>query len=119
MAEAIMGKAKPKLDASLIRKRFALSQERMSTLLRVSVKTVMRWEKKQGKPQKQEQIMSLAKLNEIWELGRKIYTKEGLKEFLRTPLPIFDGKTAFDLILIGEYDRVIGALAAELEGIGF
>ena len=114
-----MGKAKPKLDASLIRKRFDLSQERLSTLLRVSVKTVSRWEKKQGKPQKQEQIMSLAKLNEIWELGRKIYTKEGLKEFLRTPLPVFDGKTAFDLIKIGEYDRVIGALAAELEGVGF
>jgi hypothetical protein len=32
-----------------------------------------------------------------------VYTAEGLKEFLTTPLPVFNGYTA-DLMLIGEYN---------------
>ena len=59
--------------------------------------------------------MRLVKLKEIRDLGKRIYTKEGFIEFLNTPLPVFDGKTALDLITIGDYDKVIGALAADLE----
>jgi hypothetical protein len=48
-----------------------------------------------------------------------VYTAEGLKEFLTTPLPVFNGYTAIDLMLIGEYNRVISALAADFEGLGY
>ena len=62
----------------------------------------------------------LAKLQEIVTLGLMIYSsKEGLKDFLTTRLPIFDERSAMDLMSIGEYDRVIGALAADYEGLGY
>jgi hypothetical protein len=48
-----------------------------------------------------------------------VYTEAGLKEFLTTPLSIFDQHTALDMMLIGAYDRVISALAADFEGLGY
>jgi hypothetical protein len=114
-----LAKAKAQLSVATIRQNYELSQEGMGALLRVSGKTVRRWEQAQDRPRKQDQILRLVKMKEIRDLGQRIYTKEGFLEFLKTPLPVFDGKTAFDLIRIGDYDRVIGALAADLEGMGF
>jgi len=114
-----LAKAKAQLSVATIRQNYELSQESMGALLRVSGKTVRRWEQKKDRPQKQDQILRLVKLKEIRDLGKRIYTKEGFIEFLNTPLPVFNGKTALDLITIGDYDKVIGALAADLEGIGF
>jgi hypothetical protein len=48
-----------------------------------------------------------------------VYTIDGLEESLTIPLPVFDLHTAIDLMIIGEYDRVIGALAADFEGLGY
>jgi hypothetical protein len=45
--------------------------------------------------------------------------KEGFKEFLSTPLPIFGGRSALVLLELGEYELVISALAADFEGTGF
>lgn len=102
-----------------IRQDLALSQERLSHLLRVSVKTVSRWEKEKRQPTDPDQLARLAKLREIVELGRMVYTSEGLKEFLSTPLSVFGGRSGFDLIQLGEYEPVLAALAADFEGTGF
>ncbi len=110
---------KPALSPLAIRRELAISQEQMSSLLRVSVKTVSRWEKNNGQPRAPEQLVRLAQLKEISELGRAVYTPEGLKEFLSTPLAVFGGRTGFDLIQLGDYEPVIGALAADFEGTGF
>ena len=110
---------KPVLSPLEIRQALAISQEHMSRLLRVSVKTVSRWEKDHGRPRVPEQRLRLAKLEEIIELGQAIYTPEGLRNFLSTPLPVFDARTGFDLIQLGDYEPVIGALAADFEGTGF
>jgi hypothetical protein len=59
------------------------------------------------------------KISEIITLGLMVYTADGLKDFLNTPLPVFDKHTAIDLICVGEHDRVIGALAADFEGLGY
>jgi transcriptional regulator with XRE-family HTH domain len=102
-----------------IRQDLALSQERLSHLLRVSVKTVSRWEKEKRQPTDPDQLKRLAKLKEIVELGHRVYTPEGLKEFLSTPLNIFGGRSGFDLIQLGESEPVLAALAADFEGTGF
>ena len=108
-----------KLDTAAIRAQLSLSQEKLSNLLKVSSKTINRAEKQQI-PLKDIDVRNrLAKLQEIATLGLMVYTNDGLKEFLTTPLPIFDKHTAMDLMSIGEYDRVIGALAADFEGLGY
>jgi DNA-binding XRE family transcriptional regulator len=109
----------PKLDPAAIREQLSLSQEKLSSLLKVSTKTVNRAEK-QHLPLKDADVRArLAKLQEIATLGLMVYSNDGLREFLTTPLPVFDRYTALDLMLIGEYDRVIGALAADFEGLGY
>ncbi|PSB58765.1 helix-turn-helix domain-containing protein [Chamaesiphon polymorphus] len=109
----------PKLDPAAIREQLSLSQEKLSSLLKVSTKTVNRAEK-QHLPLKDTDVRArLAKLQEIASLGLMVYSNDGLSEFLNTPLPVFNGYTAIDLMSIGEYDRVIGALAADFEGLGY
>ena len=109
----------PKLDPAAIRAQLSLSQEKLSSLLKVSTKTVNRAEK-QHLPLKDTDVRArLAKLQEIASLGLMVYGSDGLREFLTTPLPIFNSYTAIDLMSIGEYDRVIGALAADFEGLGY
>ena len=109
----------PKLDPAAIRAQLSLSQEKLSSLLKVSTKTVNRAEK-QHLPLKDTDVRArLAKLQEIASLGLMVYSSDGLREFLTTPLPVFNGYTAIDLMSIGEYERVIGALAADFEGLGY
>lgn len=102
-----------------IRQGLVISQERMSHLLKVSTKTITRWEKGEQRPSDPDTLLRLAKLKEIVELGLMVYTPEGLKEFLKTPLPVFGGRCAFDLLGLGDYEPVISALAADFEGTGF
>lgn len=110
---------RPRLDSAEIRQKLSLSQEKLSSLLRVSSKTINRAEKQHLALKDANAQARLAKLDEIVTLGLMVYTPEGLKEFLTTPLPVFDRYTAIDLMLIGEFDRVIGALAADFEGLGY
>lgn len=107
------------LNPADIRAKLSLSQEKLSSLLKVSTKTVNRAEKQQLALNGVDVRVRLAKLQEIATLGLMVYTVDGLKEFLTTPLQVFDRHTAIDLMLIGEYDRVIGALAADFEGLGY
>ena len=102
----------------LVRDTLPISQEQVARLLKVSSRTVARWEKSNSGPERQEQRERLARLKEIIDLGTKVYTPEGLREFFSTPLPEFGNKTAFDMFFIGDYDAVLSALAADYEGLG-
>lgn len=96
-----------------------LSRERMGRLLDVSSKTIERWEERESFSGARAVGDRLAKLNQIIELGEIVYTTEGLRRFLTTPLPEFDGHTALQLIEIGQADKVLAALAADYEGLGY
>jgi transcriptional regulator with XRE-family HTH domain len=102
----------------LVRNALPISQEQVARLLKVSSRTVARWEKSNSGPERQEQKERLARLKEIIDLGTKVYTPEGLSEFFSTPLPEFGNKTAYDMLFIGDYDAVLSALAADYEGLG-
>lgn len=102
-----------------IRQGLALSQERLGALLRVSPKTISRWERDERRPTDEDLLRKLAKLKEIVDLGSRTYNPEGLKEFLATPLPVFGGRSGLDLIGLGEFEPVMAALAADFEGTGF
>jgi transcriptional regulator with XRE-family HTH domain len=104
---------------SELRHKLSLSQEKLSSLLKVSSKTIHRVEKNKSLLKDVDARARLAKLEEIATLGLMVYTEAGLKEFLTTPLAIFDQHTALDMMLIGSYDRVISALAADFEGLGY
>lgn len=106
-------------NLSQIRQQLDISQEQLGRLLRVSTKTVSRCEKEGKLPRDLEQRQRLAKLQEIIDLGQRVYTPGGLKEFLSTPLPALGNRTGFDLIQLGEYEPIISALAADFEGTGF
>jgi len=102
----------------LVRNALPVSQEQVARLLKVSSRTVARWEKSDSGPERQEQKERLVRLQEIIDLGTKIYTPEGLSDFFSTPLPEFGNKTAYDMFFIGDYDAVLSALAADYEGLG-
>ena len=106
------------LNPLTIRQQLHLSQERMSHLLRVSSKTLWRWESTDASPSNKAKA-HLAKLKQIASLAQKVYTPEGVEEFMFTPLEEFGAHTAYDIISLGEYDRVIAALAADYEGLGY
>ena len=102
----------------LVRNTLPVSQEQVARLLKVSSRTVARWEKSDSGPERQEQKERLVRLQEIIDLGTKVYTPEGLSDFFSTPLPEFGNKTAYDMLFIGDYDAVLSALAADYEGLG-
>ncbi|WP_299488028.1 helix-turn-helix domain-containing protein [Acaryochloris sp. IP29b_bin.137] len=108
-----------RLDPVSIRQGLALSQERLGALLRISPKTVSRWKRAERRPTDKELLRKMAKLQEIVDLGARVYSPEGLKEFLSTPLPVFGGRSGLDLIGLGEFEPVLAALAADFEGTGF
>jgi hypothetical protein len=53
------------------------------------------------------------------ELGEQVYTPEGFELFLSTPQPIFDERTALELLAAGEVERVLSAVAADWDGLGY
>ena len=106
------------LDPLQIRQALSLSREHMGRLVQASAKTLERWEKGQATPSAVA-MQHLAKLHEIVNLGLMVYTPEGFKEFLKTPLEVFDGYSASQLMAIGQHNRVLAVLAADYEGQGY
>lgn len=103
-----------------LREQFGLSRERMARLLGVSTKTVERWEDK-AEPSfgSTSSRRSYSAIEEIARLGTMVYTPEGFRRFLSTPFREFDGRTALQLIELGETSRVLAAIAADYEGLGY
>jgi transcriptional regulator with XRE-family HTH domain len=108
----------PFLQLKYVFETFPLSREKLAQLIGVSPRTLSRWTKSGAGPERREHIIRLSKLHEILELGIKVYTAQGLRTFFKTPLPEFDHQTAFDILSIGRFDDVLGALAADYEGLG-
>jgi hypothetical protein len=108
----------PPFDLTSIRSELGLSRERMARLLDVSAKTIERWERRGDAPSATADRQRLLQIREILDLGRIVYTDEGLHLFLTTPMPVFDGATALQMIERGEGERVYGALATDYEGLG-
>lgn len=112
--------AQPKGNlAFFIRESLALSTETLGRMLQVSSRTITRWEEHESAPRDQNQVLRIHKLKEIVDLGSRVYTPTGLREFLSKPQPAFNGHTAYQLMSIGEYDAVLSALVADFEGLGF
>ncbi len=108
----------PSLRLNYVIDKFPLSREKLAQLLGVSPRTVNRWAKSGGGPERREHIERLSRLHELLELGVKVYTTKGLRDFFKTALPEFEHQTAFDMLSIGKFDAVLGALAADYEGLG-
>jgi uncharacterized protein (DUF2384 family) len=108
----------PSLQLKHVFEIFPMSREKLAQLIGVSPRTLNRWSKSGAGPERREHITRLAKLHEILELGIKVYTAQGLRDFFKTPLPEFGHQTAFDILSIGRFDDVLGALAADHEGLG-
>ncbi|MBF0503280.1 MAG: transcriptional regulator [Candidatus Riflebacteria bacterium] len=107
-----------KKEISSIRESLALSTETFGRLLQVSSRTIVRWEAQESVPRDPNQVLRIHKLKEIVDLGLRVYTTEGLREFVSKPQPAFNGHTAYQLMTIGEYDSVLKALATDCEGLG-
>jgi len=105
------------LDPNDIREQLHLSRERIGQVLRVSAKTIERWERQHTLPDTRAK-KDFFKLKQIADLVQSIYSPEGVTAFLTTPLASFDERTALELMALGDFDRVISALAADFEGLG-
>lgn len=109
----------PSLNPLHLRHSLRLSRERMGRLMDVSAKTIERWEE-QGAPSGNERRRAqLSRLQEITDLGLQVYTPDGFAQFLTTPLPVFDNRTALQMIEQDRADQVLDALAADYEGLGY
>jgi transcriptional regulator with XRE-family HTH domain len=97
---------------------FPLSREKLAQLLGVSPRTINRWAKSGAGPERREHVERLSRIHEIIELGVNVYTQKGLRDFFKTALQEFEHRTAFDMLAIGKFDAVLGALAADFEGLG-
>ena len=91
----------------------------MARALRVSAKTVERWEQRQTLPDDEAVQRTFAQLSQIADLAHSIYTEAGVARFLSTPLGAFGGRTPLELMSLGDYEQVIAALAADFEGLGY
>ena len=117
-SRVILKNLTPVIQLKYVLDVFPLSREKLAQLIGVSPRTLSRWSKSDTGPERREHIICLAKLHEILEIGIKVYTSQGLRNFFKTPLPEFEHQTAFDMLSIGKFDDVLGALAADYEGLG-
>lgn len=106
-------------DLKEIRRNLGLSRERMARLLDVSTKTIERWEDRDVPPKNRVAVERLLKLQEMIDLGLQIYTLDAFRAFMSLPIPVFQGRTAFQLIEMGDIDVVYGEIVADYEGGGY
>ena len=107
------------LQPGELRHDLNLSRERMARLVDVTSKTIERWEDSHTLPSSTRVRVQLAQIQEMRDLGLSVYTDEGFREWLRTPMPTFGGRTALQMIEQGGIEQVIAALATDYEGGSF
>jgi hypothetical protein len=107
----------PTIQPRQVRLTLGVSRDRMGRLLEVTAKTVARLEDENRLPAQPAVATRLAKLKELTDLGLLVYTPDGFVRFMATPLPVFDGLTALQLIERGEVERVFAELAATYESV--
>lgn len=87
----------------------------MGRLLGVTSRTVERSESARRLPTARVATERLAQIRQIVDLGLTVYTLEGLRAFVATPMLAFHNATALQAIERGEGNMVISALAADYE----
>src|SRR5262245_51219907 len=87
-----------------LRHDLALSRERMARLVDVSAKTIERWEERQTLPSSTRVRVQLAQLQQVRDLGLAVYSLDGFRRFMRSPLPTAGNRTPLQLIEQGEID---------------
>jgi hypothetical protein len=107
----------PRLSPRQVRLALGISRDRMGRLLEVTSKTIGRLEDQDRLPAQAAAATRLAKLKELADLGLLVYTPAGFAHFMATPLPVFGGLTALQLIERGEVERVFAELASTYEGV--
>lgn len=107
----------PTIRPRQVRESLGISRDRMGRLLEVTSKTVARIEDEERLPAQPAVATRLAKLKELADLGVLVYSREGFAHFMATPLPVFGGLTALQLIERGEIERVYAELASTYEGV--
>jgi uncharacterized protein (DUF2384 family) len=105
-------------DLDYISRRIELPETKLGLVFRVNPKTISRWKSNEVKQIKPEHTLSVRRFKDIIDLGLKVFNRHGLLEFLLNPQPVFNNRSGFDMLIIGEYDRVESALAALYEGAG-
>ena len=106
-------------DARALREALSVSRERMARLFDVSAKTIERWEATGRLPAGRHLRSQLAKVAEIVELGLVVYTPEGFRTFVTSPLRELGGRTPLQAIEQGNADLVFGILGGDHEGLGY
>jgi DNA-binding transcriptional regulator YiaG len=106
-------------ELQTIRVTLGISQEILAQILRVTVRTVSRWEKGETQPTSPGDIAQIKRLKALMDLGLKVYSRQGLQSLLAEAQPVFGNKTGIDMLAFGEYERVVAAIEADFEGLGY
>ena len=107
----------PTIDPREVRQALGISRDRMGRLLEVTSKTIARLEEESRLPAQPAVASRLARLKELADLGLVVYNPEGFAQFMATPLPVYGGATALQLIERGDIERVFAELASTYEGV--
>src|ERR671937_1959648 len=109
--------APPSPNVRALRSALGISRDRMGRLLELTPKTIERLEDTGRLPTSPLALARLARIREIVELGLIVYTPDGFRLFVTSPLPAFEGLSTLQLIERDQAERVLAALAADYEGV--
>lgn len=104
------------LNVADLRETLGISRERLGRVLDVSARTIQRWEENDQLPSNRWVRGVLVELARVVELGQEVFTPEGLQSVMSNPQPVFDNRSALELIELGEGERVYGEFAGAYEG---
>ncbi|HLU37076.1 MAG TPA: helix-turn-helix domain-containing protein [Thermomicrobiales bacterium] len=107
---------RPPLSVRALRETLGISRERMGRLLDVSARTIQRWEDNDQLPSNRWVRAVLVDLDKILELGKEVFTPEGLQVVMTEPQPAFDGKSGLEMMEAGKSSVLYGEFAGAYEG---
>jgi len=113
----------PDKDVTLLKKLYYIKDmldipwSKLAQLLKVDVKTLLRWRNLETAPRKRAEER-IEKLYFIIELTEKVLSTEGAKDFFKRPNKFF-GKTPIELLREGNWDSLSKEIIAMAEGLSF
>jgi CheY-like chemotaxis protein len=114
LATGVLPKGSGKLSVLGIARTLGISQEGLSRMVNVSAKTAHRWIKG-AKPRPNIGLQRLAQVVSL--LKETFPSGDAIQDYLNHPNPSFDGKTPRDVLIAGDYHRIVGDLQALREGV--